>query len=320
MAETDRTYPSDPAALARELFARWAGAHYARSFAQDTGELIDGVTRGAFTVGRRWQLAYAVIDTISPAAEMRYEAARAALEQRLDQSGHSVAVWVPREAPIPAEEPALSEFTIAVEQAQPIEDGRLEVRRPVTLHLRRTSTSGSVVTALGGLQPHWAQFTNKVPGSFQLNSRDLYRLPNSEDDRLELANRIVQAAAQPDVDEGVQLTAEDVWTANDLGEGRSYVIGSAAHDDDESSAAVRRNTRRMLKAAEPVVRADADARALIVIGASTYADEEKLSWVLRGMDPRLYSGFDIITVITDGLVKVVLEPPRQTLPWDAPLG
>ena len=59
---------------------------------------------------------------------------------------------------------------------------------------------------------------------------------------------------------------------------------------------------------------------LVVIGASTYAEEEKLSLALRGMDPMLYAGYDILAIATDGRVKTVLQPQRQTLPWDAPLG
>lgn len=320
MATAVHEYPSDPAELGREMFLRWAGAHYARSFTIESSQSQEGLTSVTATVGRKWKLAFAVVDTVSPEADVRYEASRAALERRLDDAGHSVALWVPRDAPIPDQEPMLSDMAVAIEQAQPLDDGRLEVRRPITLHLRRTSTTGSVVTALGGLASHWAQFTNKVPGSYQLNSRDLYRLPSREEDRLELANTIVQVAAQPDVDEGLEITAEDTWTANKLDGGRSYVIGSAAPENDESSATLRRNVRRSLKAAEDVMRAEADARALVVLGASTYGDEEKLSWVIRGMDPRLYAGFDIIAVVTDGLVKIVLEPPRNSLPWDAPLG
>ena len=59
--------------------------------------------------------------------------------------------------------------------------------------------------------------------------------------------------------------------------------------------------------------------ALVVLGASTYAQEEKLSWALRGMDPALYAGYDILVVVADGVLKTILQPQRQTLPWDAPL-
>jgi hypothetical protein len=315
----DRAYPSDPADAGRDLFVGWLGAFYARSTSIASFESADGLGTGEIVVGRKHSLSVAVLDTLSNSTTLPFEAARAAIERRLDDAGQRVAVWAPRGAPLPAEEPALSAFMIALEEAAPLEDARLEVRRPCTLYLRRTSNTGSVVTVLGGLAGHWAQFTNKVPGSFQLNSADLFRLPASEDERLELANRIVNAAAQPEVDEGMQIAATDTWTANRLESARSYVLGTPAVESDETSAELRREMRRLLKAAEPVARSNGDARALVVLGASTYADDEKLSWVLRGMDPRLYSGFDIITVVTDGLVKVVLAPPRGTLPWDAPL-
>ncbi|MBK7329903.1 MAG: hypothetical protein IPI85_12705 [Dehalococcoidia bacterium] len=82
---------------------------------------------------------------------------------------------------------------------------------------------------------------------------------------------------------------------------------------------MRRNLRRLLKDAESNLRLPADARALVVLGASTYAQEEKLSWALRGMDPTLYAGYDILAVVADGVLKTILQPQRQTLPWDAPL-
>lgn len=320
-AGTAATYPAPLQELGAALFLQWLGSHYARSARhQSADDAGDAVTLGEASIGRRWSLAYAVVDTMSDDSTVEFDARRAALEKRLDAEGRSVAVWVPRGAIIPADEPAMSEFVLALESATALDDGRLEVRRPVNLYLRRTAQTGSVVTALGGYAAHWAQFTNKVPGSYQLNSQDLFRLPHSEEERLLLANRIVNAAAQPDVDDGLAVSAFDTWTANDLGEGRSFVAGVATPEGDEASAALRRRLRRQLKVAETLHASKADARALCIIGAATYADDEKLSWALRGMDPRLYGGFDIITVIADGLVKTVLEPRRNSLPWDAPLG
>ncbi len=56
-----------------------------------------------------------------------------------------------------------------------------------------------------------------------------------------------------------------------------------------------------------------------MLGAATYAEEEKLSLSLRGMDPTLYAAYDILAVVADGVIKTILQPRRQTLPWDAPL-
>ena len=317
---TEQTYPSDPAATALRLFLGWFGAHYARSVSVDRAESDEAVLHSVVTVGRKWELAVGVVNTVAPDATLSFEAERAAIEKRLDAEGRSIVLWVPRGASLPAGEPGLSQLMLAIEQANQLEeDGRLEVRRPVNLYLRRTATTGSVVSVLGGLSAHWAQFTNRVPGSFQLNSQALYRLPASSEEREALTERIVMAAGQPDVDDTQVVKAEDVWTANDLGEGGSCVIGSPVMESDEASALLRRNLRKLLKQVEPGLRAQPAPRALVVLGAATYADEEKLTWALRGMDPTLFAGYDILAVVADGVVKVLLEPARQTLPWDAPL-
>ncbi|MBA4179440.1 MAG: hypothetical protein C0506_02530 [Anaerolinea sp.] len=318
---TERTYPADPAAAALRLFLGWFGAHYARSVSVPSAASDGAVLHAAVTVGRQWEVAVGVLNTVAPDATLAFEAARAAIEQRLDTEGRSIVLWVPRGASLPSGEPGLSQLVLAVEQADQLEaDGRLEVRRPVNLYLRRTATTGSVVSVLGGLAAHWAQFTNRVPGSFQLNARELYRLPASAEEREALAERIVLAAGQPDVDDSQVVRAEDVWTANELHEGGSYVIGSPVMESDEASAQLRRNLRALLKKVEPGLRAQVAPKALVVLGAATYAEEEKLTWALRGMDPTLFAGYDILAVVADGVVKVVLEPPRQTLPWDAPPG
>lgn len=315
-----RSYPADPADAALRLFLQWFGRRYARSARPHDLESEDAVTRGAVSVGRRWELGFALVNTLAADASIEFEAARAAIERRLDGAGRSIALWVPRGASLPSGDEAFGQLLDSVQQSQAIEDGRLEVRRPIETFLRRTSTTGSVVTILGGLQPHWAQFTNRVPGSLQLNSLQLFRLPASEDERDELAEQIVLAAQQPDIDDGTVIPATDAWTANDLEEGGSCVLGTPRSEDDEHSASLRRNLRSQLKLVAPVFSADVDARVLILLGASTYAQDEKLSWAIRGMDPTLYSGFDMIAVIADGLVMPLLEPPAGSLPWDAPLG
>ena len=312
-------YPADIAEAGLRLFLGWFGAHYARSTSV-TGAESDGARLSAnVTVGRQWRLSVSVLNTLAADATVEWEAARAAVERRLDLEGRSLAVWAPRGAALPAAEPGLSRFVLFLESARPLDDGRLELRRPVTLHLRRVGNTGSVITVLGGLAAHWAQFTNRVPGTFQLNSGELLRLPASQEERDELAERIVLSAGQPEADESQPIQATDAWSANDLGAGQSCVLGTPAREDEDWSASLRRNLRRLLKDAESNLRLPADARALVVLGASTYAQEEKLSWALRGMDPALYAGYDILAVVADGVLKTILQPQRQTLPWDAPL-
>ena len=76
------TYPSDPAVAAAELFLAWFGGHYARSTAPGEARSDDGILNATVTVGRRWPLGITVLDTLSVASTVEFEAARAALEQR----------------------------------------------------------------------------------------------------------------------------------------------------------------------------------------------------------------------------------------------
>jgi hypothetical protein len=316
---TERSYPADQAEAGLRLFLGWFGPHYARS-ASVEGASSDGTILTAnVIVGRRWTLRTTVVNTFGPDATVPWEAARAAVERRLDAEGRALAIWVPRGAALPSEKPGLSQVVLALDEARKLEDGRLEFCRPVRLYLRRVGTTGSVVTVLGGLAAHWAQFTNRVPGTFQLSSHELFRLPASEEARAELFERIVVASQQPEVDEPVVVPATDCWTANELGSGGTCVLGTPAPENDEWSASLRRNLRRLVKAANEGAAEPADARALVVLGPATYAEDEKLSWALRGMDPSLYAGYDILGVIADGVVKPLLQPGRSVLPWDAPL-
>ena len=312
-------YPSDPADAAFQLFLGWFGSHYARSTKVESSESDQQILRARVTVGRKWSLDAVLVNTLAADADLPWEAARAAIEQRLDQAGLAVALWAPRGARPPSSEPGLSELAFAIESATALPDGRKEMRHTVSLYLRRTSTTGSVVTILGGMSAFWAQFTSRVPGSYLLNSAELFRLPAAAEERTELAERIVLAAGQPLADESQTIRTDDAWTVNDLPGGRSTLFGSPKPDTDEQSAALRRNLRKLLREAAPALESMADARALIVVGAATYAQEEKLTWALRGMDPSLYGGYDLLAVIADGVVKPLLQPGRSTLPWDAPL-
>ncbi len=315
----DRLYPSDPSEAALSLFLDWFGRRYARSTRTiERSPEGDALRRARIKVARRWELDCTLISSLHADADLPFEAARAAVEQRLDLEGLSYALWLPRGAQLPTGEPGLSQLALAAHEARPVDGERLEVRRGVNLYLRRTSLEGSVVTVLGGLSPLWAQFTNRVAGSFQLNAQELHRLPESEEERTELIERVVLAAGQPDVDDSCVIPADDVWTANRLPGGGAYVVGSPVREGDEASSRLRRTLRKLLREAQGASGEPADARALVILAAATELSGEKVSWSLRGMDPTLYSGYDLIAVVADGQVRIVLDPRAGALPWDAP--
>lgn len=319
--DAGRGYPAPLSEAALAFFARWLGGRYARSTAVERLEATgEELAHARLLVGRRWRLSVTIANLVSSEATYPSELARAAVERRLDSAGLSVILWVPRGAPLPFDEPALSELAVAVEAARPVGDGRLEARFPVELWLRRTDRSGSVVTIVGGLSDSWAQFTNRVPGTFQLDARALHRPSAEAAAREELAERIVLAAQRPEVDEGVTVTAHDCWTVTRIGGERSFVVASSQPPSDELGAQQRRTLRRLLGQAGAFSAEESDARALVVLAVATDAEGERVTWALRGIDPSLYAGFDLVVVLADGVAKPVLEPPRGTFPWDAPLG
>src|SRR5512139_462182 len=174
---TEPSYPADVAEAGLRLFLGWFGPHYARSTAVTRAESDGALLSARVMVGRQWDISVTVLNTLAADATVEWEVARAAIERRLDLEGRSVALWAPRGAVLPSTETGLSQLILSIEEAGSLADGRLEVRRPVNLYLRRVGNTGSVITILGGLSAHWAQFTNRVAGTFQLNSAELLRLP-----------------------------------------------------------------------------------------------------------------------------------------------
>ena len=311
------TYPGDCPEAGLRLFRSWLGSRYARATKPIHWESDGAVGLGVLEIARRWTLQISVVNTLKPDTDPEWEAARGALEAQLDRRGLNLAVFVPRNAPIPGGEPGLSEFADAALSATPSSENRLEINRPVSLRLRRTAADGSVVTAIGGLSSQWARFTERVSGTFQLNSAALFRMPADEAKRDAMIEDIVASSSAAEVDAGVSVTAVDAWTAVPFEEGQSIVLGTPRPENDEWSASLRRNSRKLLRVAREQLEEGHTAYALVILGAATYADEERLSWVLRGMDPSHYSGYGIVSVIADGMVKTILEPPAGSLPWEA---
>lgn len=312
-----RSYPASCAETGFRLFRKWLGARFARAVTAETWSSDGPVGRGTLRVAREWMLDTTVVDTLAPDSGPAWETARAQLESSLDAAGLNLAVFVPRNAPLPAGEAGIAEFTRAALAAGSAPEGRLEITRTVPLQLRRMDAEGSVMTIVGALSPHWARFTNRVQGTYRLDSSLMFRLP-AETARRDAIFEDIIAAADPTADSVIEVPAVDAWSAVDLEEGGSTLLGTPLAEDDAWSASLRRNVRKLLSAAskEQPVSPPAAAGALVLVGAATYADEERLSWVLRGMDPAAYGRYDIVAVIADGIVKALLEPPAGSLPWD----
>src|SRR2546425_6864221 len=176
--------------VALELFLRWLDETHRRTF-----KITEEHASSALAVADSHRLAIEVRSLLGPMMDSEWLAARDRLEQQIAAALPApVAVWVPAGAELPLGEPSASEFVEHVRQAatelEPREWSHIPLH--VTLFLRKTSDGGSVVSATGGLNPHWAGFTGQWNGPFDLVPPRLPRRPVGEEPSAPLLEPLVQ--------------------------------------------------------------------------------------------------------------------------------
>ncbi len=315
------------ARLCLQLLADWLGERTARSLRLvPTAPVPDTSATIATGVVDGRPLAAALVFIAPPDGEGPWYTAKRALEERLGaRLPGRYLIWVPQGAELPEREPAISEFILRAEEtlARFVPGGHGEIRFPVAVYLRKSDEEGSYVTARGGLAPHWAQFTNRVYGHFQLDSRELHRLPAGEGHLRELIERIVQAAGGVELGRTVEVPCEDAWVAQRLkgepaagaGEGAAVaLIGEPPGSELSAGAGLRRSLRRTLQAVRaPLLAAAGEVRVVCLVGPYTYRAEQPVGTALLGFDPALYQGIDLICLACEGEVVPLLDLTRHPL-------
>jgi hypothetical protein len=297
--------------VALDLFLHWLTHAHERRFTvserSETGAVAsDGSTR--LTVEIRPLLS--VDDAAWVQARKRLEAA---LSQDLPGA---YALWVPSGAALPRDEPALSEFVDLVRRSAvrlgPRERSYIPI--PISLYLRKVSDDGGVVSVTGGLNSHWARFTEHVTGSYDLDSTQLHRLPESEDHLPQLLEAIIGHTKALQSGQWVEIDTIDAWTVQKLGDEKGLtVIGGPPAGGEDMALVVRRNLRRLLGEAGPKLRgAETGLRALVLVGHYGRMEQEGATTAMRGYDPVLYAGIDFVCLAADGLVKPIMQPPART--------
>jgi hypothetical protein len=296
-----------------DLFLYWLRETYGRGFqVRERGELITAADG-------EYAIAVAVRDLV-PFENAAWEQQRSLVEELIaDDLPARIALWVPAGADPPMDEPGLSEFVALVRQAA-LKLGSHErsyVSFPIELRLRKNQDTGGVVSVTGGLNPHWAKFTERVRGSYDLDSTQLHRLPES-DERLEaLLDIIVDHTKDLQVGQVAGIEAVDTWTIQRLsGTSGVAIVGVPPSESTDLGLAIRRNFRRTLVDVAPKLRAaDEPARGLVVIAPYARIEQEGATTALRGYDPALYSGIDFVCLAADGLIRPLIQPPAGSVPW-----
>jgi len=299
--------------LCLELFLDWLAATRASQFHIEQRP-FDGLS--ARCGDGRQTLAVEVRPLLSAPEYEVWGAYRRKLEGEIavDLPG-AFALWVPPGADLPGEGAAVEDFRRRVRETalalQPGERGSL--RLPVEVRLRKTDTEGGLMSVAGGLSRYWAGMSERVRGTFDLDASAIHRLPESEEERTALVDRVVQEAGRlAELRQRVHLEVEDVWTIQRLRQGQGFlIVGLPPQALADIGIAVRRNLRRILIEAGPrLLAAQADLRALLILGVYDSADEENVSTSLRGFDPSLYTSLDFVCLATDGRLKPITEPKR----------
>jgi len=297
--------------LCLELFLDWLAATRASQFRVEQRP-FDGLTARC-SDGRR-TLAVDVRPLLTAPEYEVWEAYRRKLEGEIaaDLPG-AFALWVPPGADLPGEGDTVEDFRQRVRRAalalQPGERGSL--RLPVQIRLRKTDTEGGLMSVVGGLSRYWAGMSERVRGAFDLDAGDVHRLPESEEERTALVDRVVQEAGRlNELRQWVHLETEDVWTIQRLRQGQGLlIVGLPPQALADIGIAVRRNLRRILTDAGPrLLAAPSDLKALLILGFYDSAEEENVSTSLRGFDPTLYTSLDFVCLAADGRLKPIVEP------------
>ncbi len=303
-----------------ELFLGWLADQHGREFTiEGTEEPAPNALAATATDGS-FRLAIELCPLLDPVDGPVWLAERERLQEEIasDLTG-AYALWLPPGAGLPSGQDESLDFVRRVrETAQELEPGqRSYVPLPVSLYLKKVSEEGGLVSVSGGLNRYWARLTEKVKGTYDLDSTRLHRLPEPAEHLDQLYEAIWERAAAIEVGQWVQLETIDAWTVQHLGgDGGVIIVGRPPEELGDVGLSVRRNFRRILADAGPRLRGrEADIRALVAIGYYGRMEEEGATTAMRGYDPSLYAGLEFVCLAADGLIKALMEARAGSLPW-----
>ena len=297
---------------AARLFLAWLNERFHRAYVPQVSE--GGIVSAREDHGSGMAIS---VGELFEADEAWYQRCRE-LAQRLDEARPgSYLLWVPPGAELPAEEPEESEWARRVVlAASRLASGRSgEVRLPVKLALGKIKDEGGYASVTGGLGRYWTDISARLQGSFYLDSRGLNRFTRNESERQELYEHIAMLSQGLESGNITEFEHEDAWSLQRLprgaaGEGMTdgwAITGCPAGFDPNDGGAVRRVMRRRLsEGSKTLGGVREEARALVLIGAYEYMEQENAGPALRGFDPSLVAALDAIGLVADAEAKAIL--------------
>jgi len=312
---------------AARLFLDWLNKRYGRQFAPT--DLEGAVWRAEDPAAESGGRIAIVSERLSePSAVWEQRAAK--LSERLDGARPgSYLLWVPPGGKLPHEEPDESEWVRrTVLGASKLASGRIgEARYPAKMELAKIRDEGGYANVVGGLGRHWTTVTDRVRGTFFVDSSSLLRLTREEKEREELFEQIGLLSQGVEMGKAVEFEFDDAWSVQRLPRGAAgaglsdgwAITGAPEGFDPFDGAMTRRLLRsRLVAARDALEHFRGDVRALVLIGAYDYADNENAGPSLRGFDPALAAALDLVVLVSDAEVRPLVL--SRSLPWTREAG
>ncbi len=279
---------------------------------------IDGETPVFVARSDTGTLAVAMAPLWEAGSDPAAEDARLAMQERLDAGSvrGPYLVWVPPRGAVPGEEPAASDFAMRVQLASaPMQPGgRAEIDLPVQVQLAKVREEGGYASVVGGLSRFWTSITERVNGTFHVNSLQLRRAPQAEPVRTALLDRIGELSRGLNVGDAVEFDCAEAWTVQrlrtePLGEHGFAIAQAPPKIDPSDGTLMRRMVRKRLKAAgETLAAVPADVKGAGLLAIYEYAEHENVGSFVKSLDPGLFAGLGIVAAVVDGEVRPVFQP------------
>ncbi len=292
------------------LLVDWLSERFDTRFdlSDDAGDefiATDGERRIGVWIGPLWE------------EEAAWTARLDEIARRLPHDG-AYALWVPPKAGVPIDEPDASEFVQRLQNAAAsLSPGQqTEVAFPVTVRLAKTSEEGGYASVVGGLGRWWTRITEKVNGTYHVNSAALHRLTQDGEARERLWDDIGRLSHSIELGQGADIEIDEAWTLQQLSDPESgfALIGAPPAVDAGEGILVRRIVRSRLRDANEALNAlDLELRVVGLIGSYEYGELETAGATVKAVDPSLFNRLEVLAILADGDVRPTFLP--RSLPW-----
>jgi hypothetical protein len=191
---------------------------------------------------------------------------------------------------------------------------RAEVELPVPVQLAKMRDEGGYASVIGGLSRWWTLITERVSGTFHVNSAKMRRAPQSAETREKMFDLIGDMSKGLNVGDATEFTTVEAWTVQrlstePLGE-RGFAIAQAPpRIDPADGSLMRRLVRKRLKdAAAALDGVEAEVKGVGLVAIYEYAEHENVGSFVKSLDPGLFAKLPLLAAIVDGEVRPIFQP------------